>query len=233
MHKPFRPILSHTNVSQSANASQPTNARPQAQQRRVLDAGAGPPNSSRVHAVFSGWTVVRQDINPDVKPDILGSITNLRGKVNDATFDAVWSSHNIEHLYDHEVAMSLSEIKRILKPDGFALITCPDLEQIGRLIAGGDVERTIYNSPAGPISVLDMLFGHTASITKGNAYMAHNTGFTVARLGNALQKAGFAEAWVAAGPSIDLWAAALMPKTDTRQLRELLANTDQKFLAIA
>ncbi|MEQ1616506.1 MAG: class I SAM-dependent methyltransferase [Hyphomicrobiaceae bacterium] len=227
MSKPFRPILSHP------NSPGPSIPPIQDQQRRVLDAGAGPPNSSRVHAAFAGWKVVRQDINPEVKPDILGSITDLRGTVADASFDAVWSSHNIEHLYTHEVSMALSEIKRILKPDGFALITCPDLEQIGKLIAGGDIERTIYNSPAGPISVVDMLFGHTASISKGNTYMAHNTGFTLSRLGGALQKAGFAESWVAAGPSIDLWAAALMPKTDTAQLRALLEKTDQKYLAIA
>lgn len=223
MSKPFNPI---------PKASPPARAKEESPRRCVLDAGAGPPDNSRLHAIFKGWRVVRQDIDPGVKPDILGSITDLRGKAGDGTFDAVWSSHNIEHLYSHEVAMSLGEIKRILKPDGFALITCPDLEQIGRLIAGGDVERTVYHSPAGPISVIDMLYGHTASINKGNTYMAHNTGFTVSRLGNVLQKAGFTESWVAAGPLIDLWAVALMPKTDQNQLREMLAKTDQKFLAI-
>ena len=201
--------------------------------RRVLDAGAGPKSNSRLHSIFADWTAVRLDINPAVQPDIIGSVTNLKGKVPDATFDAVWSSHNIEHLHAHEVPVSLAEFKRILKPEGFAFITCPDLEQIGRLIAGGDVERTIYQSPAGPISVLDMLYGHSASIARGNAYMAHNTGFTVTRLGAALQKAGFSEAWVAPGKAIDLWAVALMPKTDKKQLQAILAKSDQHFLATA
>ncbi len=201
--------------------------------RRVLDAGAGPRSSSRLHPVFAGWTVVRLDINAAVQPDIIGTITDLKAQIPNGSFDAVWSSHNIEHLHTFEVPAALAEFKRILKPDGFAFITCPDLEQIGKLIAGGDVERTVYQSPAGPINVLDMLFGHSASIARGNTYMAHNTGFTVARLGAALQAAGFSESWVAAGSAIDLWATALMPKTDKRQLQAMLAKTDQRFLASA
>jgi SAM-dependent methyltransferase len=200
---------------------------------RVLDAGAGPPDNARMHPIFKGWTVVRLDINPAAKPDILGSITNLKGKVADGSFDAIWSSHNVEHLFAHEVPLALSEFKRILKPDGFALITCPDLERIGKLITEGDIERTIYKSPAGPITIIDMLFGHSASIARGNTYMAHRTGFTVPRLGTALQKAGFAEAWVAAGPSIDIWAAALMPRTNKATLQEQLAKTTERFLAPA
>ena len=39
--------------------------------------------------------------------------------VEDAYVDAVFSSHNIEHLYAHEVAEALSEFKRVLNEDGF------------------------------------------------------------------------------------------------------------------
>jgi SAM-dependent methyltransferase len=202
-------------------------------QRRVLNAGAGHRSNARLHAMFAGWSVVRLDIDRAVEPDVLGSITDLRGKIPDASFDAVWSSHNIEHLHTHEVPTALAEFKRILKPDGFAFITCPDLDQLGKLIVSGDVERTIYKSPAGPINVLDMLFGHSTSIARGNAYMAHNTGFTVARLGSALQKAGFVETWVAAGPAIDLWAVALMPRSDKNALKAVLSRTTQRFLVPA
>ena len=201
--------------------------------QRVLDVGAGSAGSPRVHAVFSGWDVVRQDINPAVQPDVVGNITDLRGKVADASFDAVWSSHNIEHLYSHEVPLALGEMRRVLKADGFALITCPDLEQVARLLLSGDMERTVYTSPAGPISVLDMVFGHSASIAAGNTYMAHNTGFTTTRLGNVLRNAGFAESWVAPGPAIDLWAVALMPKADTARVKAMLAKTPQSFLVTA
>lgn len=196
-----------------------------------MDVGAGDSGASRVHPIFENWNVVRLDINPAVKPDILGTVTDLQGKVADASFDAVWSSHNIEHLYEHEVPQALGEFKRILKPDGFAFITCPDLEQIGKLIAGGEIERTVYQSPAGPISALDMIYGHTASIGRGNLFMAHHTGFTVPRMGATLQRARFAESWVAAGPMIDIWAIALMPQVNKAQLKKLLAGTPQRFLA--
>ncbi len=196
----------------------------------MLDVGAGGQNEARVHPIFSGWSVVRLDINPAVKPDIIGTVTDLRGKVADASFDAVWSSHNIEHLYEHEVHLALREFKRILKPDGFAFITCPDLEQIAKFVTGGEIERTIYQSPAGPITVLDMLYGHTASISRGNTYMAHRTGFTVARMGATLLRAHFTESWVAAGPKIDLWAIAMMPDVDKASLKKLLADTPQNFL---
>jgi SAM-dependent methyltransferase len=199
--------------------------------RRVLDAGAGAVGNVRLHPIFADWSSVRLDIDAAVRPDVLGSITDLRSKVQSSSFDAVWSSHNIEHLQAHEVQPALSEMKRILKPDGFAFITCPDLEQIGHLIVGGDVDRTVYKSPAGPISVIDMLYGHSASIARGNAFMCHHTGFTVARLGAALQKAGFTETWVAAGKSIDLWAMALMPRADKSALKALLMRTEQRFLA--
>ena len=202
-------------------------------QHRVLDAGAGALSNKRLHPIFGGWSVVRLDIDPAVRPDILGSITDLRQRVPDASFDAVWSSHNIEHLHSHEVPVALGEIRRILKPTGFAFITCPDLEQIGRLIAGGDVEKTIYTSAAGPISVIDMLYGHRASIARGNVYMAHNTGFTVPRMGDMLQKAGFAQACVAAGRQLDIWALALMPRTDWGGLKATLAQTEQRFLVSA
>lgn len=225
MRKPFTPKLDVPARAEPAPAPKGSKVR------RVLDAGAGAQQASRLHAIFAGWEAIRLDINPNVNPDIIGTVTDLKGKVADATFDAVWSSHNIEHLYVDEVPTSLSEFRRILKPDGFAFITCPDLEQIGKLIEGGDVERTVYTSPAGPISVIDMLFGHSASIARGNRYMAHHTGFTVTRLGNCLQQAGFAEAWVAPGRSIDLWAVALMPKTDKRELSRLLSKTEQRFLA--
>ena len=66
------------------------------------------------------------DIDPAAQPEVLGSLTKM-----DAfpahEFDAVWSSHTLEHLYSHEVPAALAEFKRVLKPDGFALITCPDL----------------------------------------------------------------------------------------------------------
>lgn len=116
--------------------------------KRVLHVGCGTYSVERLHSAFRGpnWQEIRVDIDPAVKPDIQASITDLRKHVLDASVDAIWSSHNIEHLYDHEVDSALREFVRVLRPEGFALITCPDLEAIAKLIAPG-VDRVAYRVP--------------------------------------------------------------------------------------
>ncbi len=58
-----------------------------------------------------------------------------------------------------------------------------------------------------PIAPLDIIYGHRASITSGNRFMAHRTGFTAKTLGNALVHAGFGQARVSRS-GFDLWAFA-------------------------
>lgn len=173
---------------------------------------------------------VRLDIDPQVKPDLVGSVTDMRGFAPDASFDAIWSSHNVEHLHTHEVVTGFSEFARVLKPDGFALVTCPDLEAVATLIVEGKVETTIYTSPAGPITALDMLFGHSRSIAMGNSYMAHNTGFTTDRIGRVFLDVGFSEVRTGKGQFYDLWALALMPEARIEAVRDLFLGTEQHSL---
>jgi predicted SAM-dependent methyltransferase len=191
--------------------------------KRVLHVGCGVYSKDKLHGIFHGpnWQEVRVDIDPAVKPDIRASIADLRADVPDSSVDAVWSSHNIEHLYDHEVDTALGEFVRILRPAGFALITCPDLEAIAELIPVG-VDQMVYESAAGPITPLDMLFGHRRSIKQGNLFMCHRTGFTKERLGKLLVAAGFSEARVLRGNNYDLWALGLMNKTNRQEIEPLL-----------
>jgi SAM-dependent methyltransferase len=198
--------------------------------KRVLDVGSGGQATSKLHRIFHGWQCLRLDIDERVKPDIVGSIVDMKNKVADRSYDAIWSSHNLEHLYPHEVKPALAEFARVLKPTGFALITCPDLLQIAQQMLKQDVDKPAYISPAGPISPIDMLYGHAASLARGNLYMAHHTGFTASRIGPMILQAGFAEAWIASGKSYDLWAVGLLKDTDRNEVRKLLSATDQKFL---
>lgn len=177
--------------------------------KTLLHVGCGNAGPERLPECFKtpDWKEIRLDINPAHKPDIVASLTDMSA-VEDASMDAVWSSHNLEHLEEFEVATALAEIRRVLKPDGFALITLPDLRHIAQLIIEGKADQVIYVSPAGPITPMDMLFGHQASQKQGNCYMAHRTGFTGERLGKKLTEAGFAEVRVRQGNSFDLWAVA-------------------------
>jgi hypothetical protein len=95
--------------------------------------------------------------------------------VQSNSMDAIFSSHNIEHLYPHEVGVALLEFYRALDSEGFCVITCPDLQSVCALIAQDKLLDPAYISPAGPIAPIDILYGHRVSMAQGNIYMAHRT----------------------------------------------------------
>lgn len=199
--------------------------------RTVLNIGSGPARPEKLHPAFRGadWRELRLDIDPAVEPDIIGSMTDMGGAVADGSIDAIWSSHNIEHLHAHEVPTALAEFRRVLKGDGFALITCPDIEAVAALVLENGLDAVAYVSPAGPVTPLDMLFGHGASIAAGHGFMAHRTGFTVTRLARVVLEAGFAEVRLAKG-RLDLWALCLMPNCAIEALAPAFATTAQADL---
>src|SRR5262249_45748271 len=149
------------------------------------------------------WQEVRLDLDPAVQPDIVCSITDM-SPVPAASMDAVWSSHNLEHLQRHEVPLALKEFLRVLKPRGLLLLTLPDLQQVARFVVEDRLEDEAYTSSSGPITPLDMIFGHTASLARGNAFMAHRTGFTARTLHKVLSEAGFVQITLRRGTSFDL-----------------------------
>jgi SAM-dependent methyltransferase len=196
-------------------------------QKRVLNGGSGPPSGRSLHPVFANaaWREVRMDIDSGTAPDIVGSVTDMRSSISSGSFDAVWSSHSLEHLYTHEVPAALSEFRRVLKPDGFALIACPDLEAVASVLLEHGLDHVAYVSAIGPITPLDMLFGHRSSVATGNRYMAHKTGFTAARLGRLLLEAGF-DTVLAKTEKFDLWMLALMPGADRAAIERQLLVVD-------
>jgi predicted SAM-dependent methyltransferase len=189
-----------------------------------LHVGCGGARQENTTPGFAGpeWKELRVDIDPAAQPDFVCSITDMK-EVASESVDALYSSHNIEHLYAHEVPLALQEFRRVLRPDGFAVITCPDLQSVAALIAADQLIDTAYVSPAGPIAPLDILYGHRASIAAGNLFMAHHCGFTSKVLGGTLLQTGFHHAAMAnrAAPHFDLWALAAKGPMDEVALRAL------------
>ncbi len=192
--------------------------------KTFLHVGCGPKHKDQTTRGFNSPDLqeLRLDIDQSVAPDIVGTMTDM-STVADASVDALFSSHNIEHLYRHEVPVALAEFKRVLRPDGFVVITCPDLQSVCALVAQDKLLDPAYTSPAGPITPLDILYGHRPPMARGNLYMAHRCGFTQKVLSGTLQASGFVA--VAAKrrehPYYDLWAlatVALMPEAELRQL---------------
>lgn len=194
--------------------------------KTFLHVGCGPKRQQQAGPGFQGdgWREIRLDIDPGVAPDITGSMTDMSA-VTTASVDAVFSSHNIEHLYPHEVPVALAEFVRVLRPDGFAVITCPDLQSVCALVAQHKLTEPAYQSAAGPIAPLDILFGHRASLAKGNLFMAHRCGFTLRILLGTLKAAGFAEVFgLQRAGHFDLWACASRAKLDAAAQQKLAST---------
>ena len=158
-----------------------------------LNVGCGPVNDNDHVPPYlrsADWCEIRLDLDPATEPDIVALITDLSCILSDSV-DGIWSSHNLEHLYPHQVNMALQEFQRVLKPSGFAYLKVPDLQLIAEVIVSKGLEGVAYESPAGPITPLDMIYGHTASLERGNEYMAHKTGFSPTSLKDMLTRAGF------------------------------------------
>ncbi|MBL8487304.1 MAG: class I SAM-dependent methyltransferase [Rhodocyclaceae bacterium] len=191
-----------------------------------LHVGCGGKRKDRTTPGFASaeWRELRLDIDPAARPDIVGSMLDM-ASVTDGSVDAVYSSHNIEHLYAHEVPRALAEFRRVLKPAGFVVITCPDLQSVARLIAEDKLTEPAYTSPAGPIAPIDILYGHRPQMAAGNLFMAHRCGFTLKVLLATLKAGGFPS--VAGrrreGPAFDLWAVATRTPTDGDTLKRLAA----------
>lgn len=172
----------------------------------VLHVGCGLPGPRKLHRRFKGpaWREIRLDINPEVGPDIVADMTDM-GAVPPASVDAVWSSHNLEHLYAHQVPVALGEYHRVLKPGGFAYVTMPNLEAVAALVAAGKLEEPVYVSPIGPVSPIDIIYGFRPKMAAGNLFMAHRTGFSKKSLARALGRAGFVKVEVEADEHLNLW----------------------------
>src|ERR1700733_3298799 len=100
------------------------------QSRRVfLNAGCGTIDDSRLPRFFHKWQEIRVDVDASLKPDLVASIADLSA-IPDASVDAVWSAHCVEHLFAYEVPRALGEFRRVLRKNGFACIIVPDLQAI-------------------------------------------------------------------------------------------------------
>ena len=190
--------------------------------KTFLHVGCGPKRKEQTTAGFAEWTELRFDIDESVQPDLVGTMTDMSSVLSESV-DAVFSSHNIEHLYPHEVPVALSEFLRVLKPDGFAVITCPDLQAVCTLVAEDKLTEPAYTSPAGPITPLDILYGHRPPMARGNLYMAHRCGFTEKVLLGTLQTSGFKRvaSMKRGAPYFDLWAVATKVDLNEEELLSL------------
>ena len=164
--------------------------------RHVLNVGG---NSRKIPLPpqYAGWEQVVLDIDPRGEPDIVCDAREL-AKLPAHLYDAVYCSHNLEHYHHHDVCRVLAGFLHVLRPQGFAHVRVPDMGELMRTVVARslDIDDFLYDSPAGPITVRDVIYGYAVEIERsGNDFYAHKTGFTVKSLEAAVLRSGFGRAY--------------------------------------
>ena len=130
-----------------------------------LHVGCGSSNKRHTPFANRSWHEIRLDINPEVQPDVVGTMTDMES-VMDSSVDAVYSSHNIEHLYPHEVPIALAEFYRVLKPEGFVLLAVLTNQFVIR--SKQSINRTFIILKVAHYHC-DVLYGYRASLKLVNS----------------------------------------------------------------
>ena len=191
--------------------------------KRLLNVG-GSTKAVALPPQYAGFEHLLLDIDPGGSPDILCDARQLT-TLEAGRFDVVYCSHNLEHYYRHDVPKVLAGFLHVLKDGGFAHIRVPDISQLMRVTVdrGLDIDDVLYESTAGPITVLDVLYGWSVEIERsGQEFFAHKTGFTQNSLIKALRGSGFSRTYCRVGSfEIDALSFKGAPDGITRQLFDL------------
>ena len=188
--------------------------------KTFLHVGCGRKNKSRCRGFNNdNWKEIRFDIDKNVNPDIVGTLTDMK-LVDTGSVDAVYSSHNIEHIYPHEVRIALKEFYRVLKDDGIVVITCPDLQSVGEAIAQDKLMEPLYESSGGTVTAFDVLYGHRKTTADGNIYALHKGGFTYSTLNTSFFEAGFKARYGGSFP-YDLFLVAFKQAESEEEIKKI------------
>ena len=195
--------------------------------KTFLNVGCGPETESKIRGFDNDdWKEIRLDIDEDVNPDIVGTLTEMK-LVETASVDAVYSAYNIDHIYAHEVPIALGEFYRVLKDDGLVIIKCPDLQSVAEAVVQDKLLDTLYVSPIGPISAIDIMYGNRQEISDGNTYMEKKVGFTYTALDRSFFEAGFETRY--GGRSQNAWELMLVAFKKKKSEEEIIKIADPFF----
>jgi len=158
---------------------------------KVLHVGCGSKKAGVLPEIYKDYKEVRLDIDEKVEPDFCCSIIDMN-LVPSNNYDSIFSCHNLEHLHPFDVVKAIQEFYRVLNDTGFVFIKVPDLQKIAELILSSPsgCMDVAYESEAGSITPLDMLYGYRP-FTYTNKYMEHKCAFTDVTLASLLKELGF------------------------------------------
>jgi len=162
---------------------------------KILHIGCG---YSHLTEEYDDIEEVRLDICDWVYPDIVLDACKLK-TLEVSSFDGAWTSHMLEHVYEHQIQAVLTGINHILKSDGFLYVQVPNLMYVFESVVknNASLDEVLYESRIGiPIRALDVLYGCQEAIMREQVgdldiYNQHKIGFDDRFLLNHLTTAGF------------------------------------------
>ena len=89
--------------------------------------------------------------------------------------------------------------------------------------------ETLYDSPVGPISPIDIMFGNRKEIAEGNEYMEKKSGFTYSVLDRLFWEAGFKTRY--GGRSQNAWELTLIAFKQKKSEEEIKKIANPFFLS--
>jgi SAM-dependent methyltransferase len=190
--------------------------------RSVLNVG-GNNKVIPIPAHYRGWKHDLLDIDPRFSPDIVCDGRELQ-TLPAEQYDAVYCSHNLEHYFPHETYQVLQGFLHVLKPSGFTEIIVPDISAVMKYVVHNnlDINDVLYQSPAGPITAKDIIYGHSQHIETGNSFYAHKTGFSPVSLRQLIIDCGFYSVFIKTDDlALEIQAYAFKEKP-TEYLQQLL-----------
>jgi hypothetical protein len=194
---------------------------------KVLNVGGGNKKIA-IPAHYADWDHVLLDIQEGEGVDVVCNAVDMADKLEPKMYDSIYSSHNLEHHYRHNLPKLFDGFKHVLKDAGFVEIHVPNMQSVFEHCASGkDIEDIAYVSAAGPIRYVDMIYGLGSMIDENNGFMSHHNGFTAKSLGNLFFQVGFKYVYVGINhDAMSLIGFAFMQKP-TDELMEILKLKDE------
>ena len=135
---------------------------------KILDIGSGVASvASVVFGDIQDKQIVRADVNPDLKPDVIFDITKPLPEELKGQFDIVYCSHMMEHIDRNKVFTALDNLIAAAKDMGEIWVIVPSMEwAANEILRGRD-----------GIHIQGHIFGG-----QSNEWEYHRSGFTLSAL---------------------------------------------------
>ncbi len=202
-------------------------AMPVTEKKIVASLGYSSAAIGRAHQNFmaTAWHELRIDPDENMQADITSQPYHLP-MIADASLDGVFIGHTLHRYNFIDAEHVLKEAFRILKDEGTLIATVPDLQLASTYAANDELEAGVYQSPAGAITAIDMLFGFQRAIRTGDLARQHQSGYTMTSLGNLVRDIGFCNLKVQRQAHDLLVIGLKLPYNHPERVERIMLQTD-------